>query len=63
MQENRERSWIELYAEDAERADALVFGRRTGPSRRGFLGGAGLAAMGAAEDKVAAAGIIPTPLL
>jgi len=43
-----ERTLSELYAGDPERADAEVFGRRTGPSRRGFLGGAGLAAMGAA---------------
>lgn len=38
---------FELYAEDAERADALVFGRVAGPDRRGFLRGAGLATMGA----------------
>jgi sulfite oxidase len=44
----RERSIHELYAADPERADAVVFGRRVGASRRGFLGGAGLAAMGAA---------------
>jgi DMSO/TMAO reductase YedYZ molybdopterin-dependent catalytic subunit len=43
-----ERSIEELYADDPERADALVFGRRTDLNRRGFLGGAGLAAMGAA---------------
>ena len=43
----RERGICELYQEDPERADALVFGRKTGPSRRGFLKGAGLAAMGA----------------
>ncbi len=43
-----ERSVEELYAEDPERADAVVFGRGTGVNRRGFLGGAGLAAMGAA---------------
>jgi DMSO/TMAO reductase YedYZ molybdopterin-dependent catalytic subunit len=43
-----ERSLEELYRDDPERADALVFGRVTGPSRRGFLNGAGLAAMGAA---------------
>ncbi|MDQ4059588.1 MAG: sulfite oxidase [Pseudomonadota bacterium] len=43
-----ERHIDELYAEDPERADALVFGRRTGVGRRGFLKGAGLAAMGAA---------------
>jgi DMSO/TMAO reductase YedYZ molybdopterin-dependent catalytic subunit len=41
-----ERSLNELYL-DPERADALAFGRRTGPSRRGFLEGAGLAALGA----------------
>ncbi len=45
---NTERSIEELYAEDAERADAEIFGRKTGVNRRGFLGGAGLAAMGAA---------------
>jgi DMSO/TMAO reductase YedYZ molybdopterin-dependent catalytic subunit len=44
----RERLIGELYAEDPERADAAVFGRRTGISRRGFVGGAGLAAMAAA---------------
>ena len=43
----KERGICELYQEDPERADALVFGRKTGPSRRGFLKGAGLAAMGA----------------
>jgi DMSO/TMAO reductase YedYZ molybdopterin-dependent catalytic subunit len=43
-----ERTIDELYANDAERADAVVFGRETGVNRRGFLGGAGLAAMGAA---------------
>jgi sulfite oxidase len=43
-----ERSIEELYRDDPERADAEVFGRRTGVSRRGFLGGTGLAAMGAA---------------
>jgi sulfite oxidase len=48
MTDKRERSLTELYAEDPERADALVFGRRSGPSRRGFFEGAGLVAMGAA---------------
>jgi sulfite oxidase len=43
-----ERSLSELYQEDPERADAVAFGRVSGPNRRGFLGGAGLAAMGAA---------------
>ncbi len=46
---NKERSIEEFYADDPERADAVVFGRRTGClNRRGFLGGAGLAAFGAA---------------
>lgn len=44
----RERSIDELYQEDPERADANVFGRKTDVGRRGFLGGAGLAAMSAA---------------
>jgi DMSO/TMAO reductase YedYZ molybdopterin-dependent catalytic subunit len=43
----QERSLQELYADDPERADALAFGRRTDASRRGFLQGAGLTAMGA----------------
>ena len=48
MMEKHERSIEELYRDDPERADAVVFGRRTNATRRGFLGGAGLAAMGAA---------------
>src|SRR4026208_1600086 len=48
MTGRRERTIEELYREDAERADALVFGRESGPDRRGFLSGAGLAAMSAA---------------
>src|SRR5262245_19645685 len=47
MMDKIERSLAELYT-DPERADALVFGRRTGVNRRGFLGGTGLAAMSAA---------------
>lgn len=43
----RERSLDELYRDDPERADALLYSRKTGTSRRGFLGGAGVAAMGA----------------
>ncbi|MEO0574411.1 MAG: sulfite oxidase [Pseudomonadota bacterium] len=39
------RGLFALYAKDAERADALVFGRRTDSSRRGFLKNAGLASM------------------
>src|SRR5262245_27883802 len=48
MSGQKERSIEELYRDDPERADALVFGRETGPNRRGFLGGAGLATMCAA---------------
>ena len=48
MPTKTERQIDELYADDPERADAVVFGRRTDVSRRGFLGGAGLAAMSAA---------------
>lgn len=43
----RERSLEELYRDDPERADALLYNRKTGTSRRGFLGGTGVAAMGA----------------
>ena len=42
-----ERSLAELYQDDPERADVIVLGRKTGPTRRGFLEGAGLAAFGA----------------
>lgn len=48
MSQKIERSIDELYSADPERADAIVFGRTARPDRRGFLGGAGLAAMGAA---------------
>jgi DMSO/TMAO reductase YedYZ molybdopterin-dependent catalytic subunit len=41
------RGLCELYAENGERADWLVFGRVAGPGRRGFLKGAGLATMSA----------------
>ena len=47
MSKEKERGICELYAEDPERADALVFGRVAHEDRRGFLKGAGLAAMGA----------------
>jgi DMSO/TMAO reductase YedYZ molybdopterin-dependent catalytic subunit len=44
-----ERGIHELYAEDPERADRLLWGRRVDPvSRRGFLRGSGLAAVAAA---------------
>lgn len=48
MSRKPERGFIELYRNDPERAEALIFGRRAGPSRRGFLKGAGLASMAAA---------------
>ncbi len=63
-----ERSITELYADDPERADAVVFGRQAGVNRRGFLGGAGLAAMGAAVggtipfSQNMPAGLIPAAL-
>jgi len=38
---------FDLYAQDPERADRLVFGRIPHPDRRGFLKGAGLATMAA----------------
>ena len=44
---NREADLFDLYARDPERADWLVFGRRSHGDRRGFLKGAGLATMGA----------------
>ncbi|HZH29008.1 MAG TPA: sulfite oxidase [Azospirillaceae bacterium] len=62
-------SLLQLYVDDPERADAVVFGRRTGPGRRGFLQGAGLAAMGAALGGIGIpfaanmpAGLIPAAL-
>ena len=44
---SKQRGLRELYAEDPERADWLLFGRRPCADRRGFLRGAGLATMGA----------------
>ena len=58
----------ELYQEDPERADYLVFGRVADEGRRGFLKGAGLAAMGAAVGaaipfhRYMPAGLIPEAL-
>ena len=42
---SRERGLLEMYEVDPERADALVFGRRTPLGRRGFLKKAGLFTM------------------
>lgn len=64
----RERSLFELYAEDPERADALVFGRRSNQDRRGFLRGLGLTAVAAAVGaqipfhRSFPAGLIPSAL-
>lgn len=46
MSRKSERSLTELYDANPERAEALLFGRRAAVGRRGFLGGAGLTAMG-----------------
>ncbi len=45
--EQRPEDIFELYAEDPEKADQIVFGREPEKDRRGFLQGAGLATMGA----------------
>ena len=46
---SRKRGIHELYGQDPDRADELVWGRKTDPvTRRGFLKGSGLAAMSAA---------------
>jgi DMSO/TMAO reductase YedYZ molybdopterin-dependent catalytic subunit len=59
----------ELYAEDASRADRLLWGREADPvTRRGFLRGSGLAAVAAAVGasipfaKFMPAGLIPAAL-
>jgi DMSO/TMAO reductase YedYZ molybdopterin-dependent catalytic subunit len=43
----KEVNLFELYAEDPDKADEIVFGRVPHPDRRGFLKGAGLATMAA----------------
>ena len=48
MTTRKERGLSELYAADSERADAELFGRRIGASRRGFVKGSGLLALSAA---------------
>ena len=47
MSTKRERGLCELYQNDPDHADWLVFGRRAAAGRRGFLKGAGLATMAA----------------
>ena len=68
MARKKERSIEELYRDDPERADALVFGRKAKTNRRGFLKGAGLTAMTAAvggaipfADRLPA-GLVPAAL-
>lgn len=64
----KERGLCELYQRDPIAADYHVFGRRSGPDRRGFLKGAGLAAMSAAVGstipfhRLMPAGMIPAAL-
>lgn len=68
MTGRKERGIHELYQDDPERADWLVFGRVAHSDRRGFLKGAGLTAMGAALgaaipfSRNMPAGIIPAAL-
>jgi hypothetical protein len=68
MTGRKERGIHELYADDPERADWLVFGRIAEADRRGFLRGAGLATMGAALgaaipfSRHMPAGVIPAAL-
>ncbi|MFT7573252.1 MAG: DMSO/TMAO reductase YedYZ molybdopterin-dependent catalytic subunit [Paracoccaceae bacterium] len=45
--DRRNENLFELYAENPDRADDIVFGRKAHKDRRGFLKGAGLASMGA----------------
>lgn len=65
---SKERGLCELYQEDAERADWLLFGRKTARDRRGFLHGAGLASMAAVVGAAIPfhrnmpAGLIPSAL-
>jgi DMSO/TMAO reductase YedYZ molybdopterin-dependent catalytic subunit len=47
LKDERAQNLLALYEDDPIRADELVFGRISHPDRRGFLGGAGLATMGA----------------
>ncbi|UCH49427.1 MAG: molybdopterin-dependent oxidoreductase [Betaproteobacteria bacterium] len=47
MDKNSGKDIFELYAEDPQNADRVVFGRETYADRRGFLKGAGLATMAA----------------
>lgn len=47
QERGQERGLCELYQDDPERADRLVFDRVAHDDRRGFLKGAGLATMGA----------------
>jgi DMSO/TMAO reductase YedYZ molybdopterin-dependent catalytic subunit len=63
-----ERGLCELYQNDPERADYVVFGRIANPNRRGFLKGAGLGAMAAVTGgfipfhREMPAGLIPAAL-
>jgi len=70
MRDRRERGLRELYGADPESADFQLWGRRSrGTDRRGFLKGAGLAAMTSVVRaaipmaRFMPAGLIPVPLL
>jgi DMSO/TMAO reductase YedYZ molybdopterin-dependent catalytic subunit len=64
----KERGLCELYEQDPLAADYAIFGRRTGPNRRGFLKGAGLAAISSVVGgtipfhRFMPAGLIPAAL-
>ncbi len=68
MAKRKERGLCELYGDDPERADAVIFDRVAQPDRRGFLRGAGLTTMGALLGtsipfaKNMPAGLIPSAL-
>lgn len=68
MTKDIERGLFELYEDDPERADNLVFDRTPHNDRRGFLKGAGLATMGAVLgtaipfSRQMPAGLIPAAL-
>ena len=68
MSKKTERGICELYQNDPERADYLLFGRIANADRRGFLKGAGLTAMAAAVGgfipfhRHMPAGLIPAAL-
>ncbi|GER06419.1 hypothetical protein JCM17843_07290 [Kordiimonadales bacterium JCM 17843] len=67
MSEQEKTPISDFYAKDPIKADQQVFGRKSHADRRGFLRGAGLAALGAALGSGMVfhrnfpAGLIPQP--